>query len=100
MAASGVEHVQPVADLADSRVADLEAAQPHQDQPRDQDHERGRQQRQPEPDRRLVGPLPRGRQVREAEDQERHDQEEAEQQVKSDHQHVEKRLLRRARDTR
>ena len=34
--------------------------------------------------------------MRETEDQERHDQEEAQQQVQGDHQHVEERLLRGA----
>ena len=90
------EHVQPVADLADPRVADLEAAEPHQDQPRDEDHERDAQKCQSEPDRRPVRPLPRGRQVNEAEDQERHDQEKAQEQVQGNHQHIEERLLGRA----
>ena len=90
------EHVQPVADLADRRVADLEPAQPHQDQPRNQDHQR----RRPAAPGRTGSPpcsaASRGRQVREAEDQKRHDQQEPQQQVKSDHEHIEERLLRRA----
>ena len=87
------QHVQPVAGLADSRVANLEAPQPHQHQPRDEDHERDKKQRQPEPDGRLVRSLPRGRQVHETENQKGHDQEKTEDQMKSNHQHIERRLL-------
>ena len=63
--------MEPVADVADPRVADLEAADPHQDEPRDQDDQTGGQEDQAVADGPLVGPLPRGCQVREAEDQER-----------------------------
>ncbi len=67
-------HMQPVAHLADSRIANLKALQPYQDQARDQNHQRRGQECQAEPNRRLVRPIPRGRQMGEPEDQERHDQ--------------------------
>ncbi len=86
--------VQPVSDLADPRVADLESADPHQDEPGRQDHEGGDQQGEPVSDGAAVGPPPRGSQVREAEDHEGNDEQEPQQQMQDNHQHVEESLLR------
>ena len=92
----GRHDVQPVAHRADGRVADLEPlepVEPDEDQPREADHDRAEEQGEPEPHGRLVRPLPRRDQVREAEDEERDEDGESEDEVEDEHQVGKERLM-------
>ena len=93
----GRDEVRPIADLPDARVANLEAFQPHEHQARNEHHDADAHQGDSAPNGGPIRTLTRRHPVRRAEDEKRHDQHEAQEDMNRHHQHVEGRLLGRFR---